>query len=737
MIDDLEAKRPSTILKVFHNPYTAWIILALSLIITGLAWYISSNITENRKSDRFDFRVSEISTAIKDRMDVYEQVLRCGVGVFDMNPNVTRSEWHDFIKSIDINTNWPGIQGIGYSIPVLQSEKRTHIKSIQAEGFPDYTMRPETERDEYTAIIYLEPFDWRNKRAFGYDMWSNEMRRAAMTRARDSGVAATSGIITLVQETETDIQKGFLIYLPVYKTQKTPITLIEKRKGFSGWVYGAFRAGDLMKGIVGSQDAHYKFEIYDSMETTQNTLLFDSNPEHSIEINPGSKKSKTSNLTIQGRPWTVVVHQIDKLATHTINLPNVVLLLGLIVDFLLFYVIYSIYTLQNRAMVIAKEMTIKYETADRLKSTFLSNMSHEIRTPMNGIVGAIHMLEDELETPEQKQWLQLQEKCTNHLLNLVNSVIDLSKIESDTNELVKKPFNLNSAMQLTLDITQQEAFKKNVSIIIQDDNCDPHNHYLVLQDENRFRQILINLISNAIKYGEGSDVIVASSSTINDDNHIEVKISVSDSGSGIPEELKESLFDPFSRNINHQQIEGAGLGLSISAKLAHLLGGEIWFENNQDKGVTFSVRFVFDKGEKIQKDEPLDQNISNINTIASQQRKNILLAEDNTDSAILTKAILLKKGAIVVDVAKNGLEAIALNKKNTYDLILMDINMPEVSGEEALLKIRETETNVIIIALTANAMAGDEQKFLGLGFNHYISKPMSLKSVDKILSFIK
>ena len=348
----------------FHNPYTAWIILFLSLILTVVAWWVSSNIAEQLARDRFDFRVAEITKAIQDRMNVYEQVLWGGVGFFNASETVTRQEWQEYVDALDINVHWPGIQGIGFSIPVQKEDKTRHIETIRAQGFPDYTITPATERDVYSAIIYLEPFDWRNQRAFGYDMWSNDMRRAAMTRARDEGVAATSGIITLVQETDEDVQRGFLTYLPVYKKGLPTDTLEARRYAFVGWVYSPFRAGDLMKGILGSEDHDYEFEIFDGKTLSKESLLFDSNDSlHLSEASHTPKYATTVHLEFQGQSWQLYVNtKARHLTSGETFLPRMVAICGFTIDVLLFYVIFAINGLQKRAVRLAKAMTQELES---------------------------------------------------------------------------------------------------------------------------------------------------------------------------------------------------------------------------------------------------------------------------------------------------------------------------------------------------------------------------------------
>jgi CHASE1-domain containing sensor protein len=205
--------REQAIGKPFNDGISAWLVLGITLSLTFLASYFSGEYVRHRAEDRFQFEVSDARQRIVERMQHYEQLLRAGQGLFASSDTVTRDEWYRFVTTQKVNERFPGIQGIGYSSMIAPGEKAAHEQTIQAQGFPDYRLKPEGTRAQYSAIVYLEPFDWRNRRAFGYDMYSEPIRRAAMQRARDSGEPAVSGRVTLVQETKQDVQAGFLMYL--------------------------------------------------------------------------------------------------------------------------------------------------------------------------------------------------------------------------------------------------------------------------------------------------------------------------------------------------------------------------------------------------------------------------------------------------------------------------------------------------------------------------------------------
>lgn len=347
---------------VIHNAYTAWVVLLLSIVITVGAYIVSSNVIEQRKRDLFLFSAEELEKGIRSHLGVYEQVLRSAVGMFYASEVVTREEFANYVQNLRLNEFWPGIQGIGYSIPLQPDEVEEHVASVQAQGFPEYQIKPPGERAIYSTILFLEPFDWRNRRAFGYDMYSNEVRRQAMDRARRTGLASTSGKITLVQETDRDVQSGFLTYLPVYRTRSTPETVAEREAQFLAWVYAPFRAGDLMKGVTGSQTFKLDYEIYDGEEVLEENLLYSSVGR----VNPAQPSDLilVRHLELQGRPWTLRVTPASGFSQGMQDdLPSYVAAGGIIIDLLLFYVILSLHFIKQKAERLAEVRTQELKAA--------------------------------------------------------------------------------------------------------------------------------------------------------------------------------------------------------------------------------------------------------------------------------------------------------------------------------------------------------------------------------------
>lgn len=340
-----------------HGQATAWIILCISVIITVIAWSIATNYSEQKAMSRFEYAVNDTETAIEKRFVEYEQVLRSGLALFESTASVNRTVWNKYITTLNLDKYYPGTLGVGYAKWLSADELPNHIKNIRAEGFPDYSIRPAGVREQYTSIIYLEPFNAKNRRAFGFDMYSENTRRTAMLRALETGETALSGKVTLVQETKSDVQAGFLLYIPHYS--QAVKTLAERQKYIEGFVYSALRIKDLMEGIFASRLAEINFQIYDTKKTDEENLLYDSSKsEHvgkiAIPTQARPKFTTFRQATMGGHTWTInySTNNIFDEASQT-GEPMLVAIGGIIIDILLFNVILSLSRLRKKALILA------------------------------------------------------------------------------------------------------------------------------------------------------------------------------------------------------------------------------------------------------------------------------------------------------------------------------------------------------------------------------------------------
>lgn len=329
-------------------------VLGLGLWITHVVWVDAKAAEARSLRAEFDFRVRETAEAIQSRMDTYRQVLRGARGLMYGSIQIDRDRFEHYIASSRLEENYPGIQGIAIAEIVPASQLENHIEAVRAEGFPDYTIRPPGPRDIYTSITQIQPFNVMNQRAFGFDMYTEPTRRIAMERARDTGRAALSGRVKLVQESETNVQSGFLMYLPVYR-RGVPLESIEQRRAhILGWVYAPFRVNDFMAGLGGARSAELQVSIYDGAVMSPDACLYRCNREGE----PASPFRETLVIEMVGHTWTMDVHAAPSFASPDDNSrPQLILVAGLGISLLLAMLVWILATGRSRALNLALGMT--------------------------------------------------------------------------------------------------------------------------------------------------------------------------------------------------------------------------------------------------------------------------------------------------------------------------------------------------------------------------------------------
>jgi PAS domain S-box-containing protein len=371
-------------------------------------------------------------------------------------------------------------------------------------------------------------------------------------------------------------------------------------------------------------------------------------------------------------------------------------------------------------LIKAKE---KAEESDRLKSAFLANMSHEIRTPMNGILGFTSLLlEPSLTGEEQQEYIEIIQKSGNRMLNTVNDIIDISRIESGLVELSVSEVNIIDQLKELHTFFKPEAAKKGTHLIFKNDASE--QDFIIKTDLQKFNSIVTNLIKNAIKF-TNQGFIELGYNIKKENGSAELDFYVKDSGIGIPKDRQNAIFERFVQaDIEDKKAhQGSGLGLAISKAYAEMLGGKVWVESEEGKGSTFYFTIeckTESESKSITKDDGQLLNEDNIS-----EKLNILVIEDDKTSQDLISIIVDKLAKKIMNVS-SGLEAIEVCRKNPdIDLILMDIQLPDLNGYEATRQIREFNKDVVILAQTAYALAGDKEKAINIGCNDYISKPIN------------
>jgi PAS domain S-box-containing protein len=378
---------------------------------------------------------------------------------------------------------------------------------------------------------------------------------------------------------------------------------------------------------------------------------------------------------------------------------------------------------------VAKEVA---EAANRAKSEFLANMSHEIRTPMNGLFGMAQLLRYTNPTTEQEEYLDnLELSCTN-LLALINDILDLSKIESGKLELEVADFSLSQTIQEVVTGQALRIREKGLQIAMEIGHQLPE---LIRGDSLRFKQILLNLLGNAIKFTRTGSICITATASPIQDQAVTIRLTVSDTGIGMAPETLVRIFNHFEQadSSTTRKFGGSGLGLAICRRLSQLMGGTIQAESVLGKGSTFIVELPFQLSGHLQ--EAVCKQL-HLPEPADSRCLNLLVAEDNTMNATTTVAMLKRIGHRS-EVAVNGQEALGLWHRGGFDAILMDIQMPVMDGLLAVSIIREQERktggHIPVVALTAYALQGDCERFMAEGFDGYLSKPVDMQALAKEL----
>jgi len=396
----------------------------------------------------------------------------------------------------------------------------------------------------------------------------------------------------------------------------------------------------------------------------------------------------------------------------------------------------------------AKQLAVEAQAASKAKSEFLAAMSHEIRTPMNGVIGFTNLFLDSNLDETQRDYANTIKSSGESLLVIINDILDFSKIEAGKFFLDSTPFDMSATCSEVVELLSEQANAKNLELKLF---YEPDARKHLVGNPGRTKQVLINLLSNAIKFTESGFIHVRVEKSAVDNHPDGLKISVTDTGIGIPSDKQNLLFEKFSQTdaSTTRKYGGTGLGLAICKELVSLMNGKIGFKSKEGNGSVFwfslpAWEFASDLSKSATEPNRLAQEGAGKFDLDQMEPLptgfSVLLVEDNTVNQKLAAKILSRMGCHV-DLAINGKEAVSMARKQTYDIIFMDCQMPEMDGYEATRRIRDFESDnkvpenerVPIIAITANAMRGDREKCLEEGMNDYIAKPIDAGQVGQLI----
>lgn len=374
----------------YGNWQMSLVILVAGLILTLVSTLLLREDEQTQAKNELALISNELKTRIERRLNAHALMLRNGASFFAASDSVTREEWKLYIQNSRLERILPGVEGVGFSYIIPKNQLQEHIQKVRSEGFPDYTVKPGGEREIYTSILYLEPFSGRNLRAFGYDMFSEPVRKQAMERARDFDIAALSGKVTLVQETDENPQAGTLMYVPVYRKGLHASTVEERRNSILGWIYSPYRMDDLMHGILGQWDStdynRVRLQLYEDNSLSIDSLLFDTQQADVI-----SGKTKRSSIThsipldFNGKTWTLVFSQSEGIAGFFNTKVLILFISGFLISFLLFF-LYLALSKARRRMAMSENLAAQLQESETKHRALVENATEGIYVVQNGRV---------------------------------------------------------------------------------------------------------------------------------------------------------------------------------------------------------------------------------------------------------------------------------------------------------------------------------------------------------------
>lgn len=588
-------------------------IFNISYLVLGVLIFLTLGVTYNfytsaKSKDmvRFGNQVNRLSGSVDNRIKLYTAMLKGGRGFIETKKDLTQENFAVYISSLDLQNRYPGIQGIGYAEYFNTSERENLTNKLKTEGFADFRIYPEGEREKYASIIYLEPSTERNRSAIGFDMFSEEVRREAMERARDTGEASASGKVALVQESGEENPAGFLIYLPIYENGRMPALPEDKEKNLRGFIYSPFLARNFLNEIYTNfPEKDIKISIYDSQIQNEDLLAQTDNNNQQNSIGISNETFVASQeIDVGGRKWILQFTSLPSFAEQSsVSWTPLIFLCGIGFSLLLFGMTYweaisrskvqktaaELFELQKEKEQLfedEKKMRQIAEQANLTKDEFISIVSHELKTPLNAIAGWTRILKTEDVSKQTKELaLQKIDKNLRTQAKLVEQLLNYSEIISGRVNLIEEKIDFSDVFDQSCDDMKHFADEKRIEFV----KNNQLNKQIIVGDREKLKLAIENLLSNAVKFTQSGGHIEA---TIKESENC-VELCIKDNGRGISPDFLPHIFEHYKQadTPNTRDYGGLGLGLTIAKHIIKLHKGTISAESaGKNRGTVFTVK---------------------------------------------------------------------------------------------------------------------------------------------------
>lgn len=584
-----------------------YLVLFISIILSLGFTYLFYRSTYSKDYIRFNSATEQIQTNLQNELNSYISLLKAGRAFIESTNNFNRLKFKNYVDSLDLEKNYVGLVGIGFSKAVAPNEREKLISQVREEGFSDFKIFPADDQEFDYPIVYIEPLNEQNRKVVGYDMFSEPVRRRALEQARDFSTETATGKVVLIQENEGNKQAGFLIYLAIYKEGKSIVTVEERRANLLGFIYCPFRAHEFVNAAVSEKSfGEIKFKVYDGEMTEENLLMQTETATNQNLTNANENNGfyGKSTLNAAGRRWIIEYAPTESFFEQSNQkLTPIILIVGVVFSFLLFGMTYAQAASRRKLQEIAEDLLeveqekvklfekekrarLIAEQAGKTKDEFISIVSHELRTPLNAIAGWSKILKsDNLSSNTKELALQKIEKNLRSQTKLVEDLLDYSQIISGKVIFENEQFVFSDVFEKVLVEIEPRAKEKEVELT-KVNNLDGQR---VVGDRRKIKIVIENLLSNAIKFTPSGGKI---ETEVREDNGT-IYFVVKDTGSGINREFLPYIFDRFRQQDGSltKYHGGLGLGLAITEHIIKLHQGSIEAQSEgAEKGSIFTVK---------------------------------------------------------------------------------------------------------------------------------------------------